>query len=202
MHRTQGHDQAGFSLIELMVALAVGFMLLGIVYNIFLTSLGNFDRVEETTRVSRAGGQAMHVMTRYMREAQAIEWAGDNDITLRADWNDDGMQEEHRYYVDAQGRLRVLRTDLQTGDTTEITLAENVVNDSTEPIFRYFRINDAGDLVECVADDIGGGVMANGDRNRGTDLLQIEVFLDLDETTAPEAYRAATDLYLRNDLGG
>ena len=202
MHRTKERAEAGFSLIELMVALAIGFMLLGIVYNIFLTSLGNFDRVEETTRVSRAGGQAMHVMTRYMREAQTIEWAGDNDITLRADWNDDGAQEEHRYYVDGQGRLKIVRTNLQTGDTTEITLAESVVNDSTQPIFQYFRITDAGDLEECVAEDVGGGVMVNGDRNRGTDLLQIAVFLDIDESTPPEPYRAATDLYLRNDLGG
>jgi prepilin-type N-terminal cleavage/methylation domain-containing protein len=201
----QGADEraeAGFSLIELMVALAIGFMLLGIVYNIFLTSLGNFDRVEETTRVSRAGGQAMHIMTRYMREAQTIEWAGDNEIIVRADWSDDGTQEEHRYYVDGAGRLKIVRINLQDGSTTEITLAENVVNDSAQPIFRYFRINDAGDLEECDADDLGGGVMANGDRNRGTDLLQIAVYLDVDESTPPEPYRAATDLYLRNDLGG
>lgn len=197
---------AGFSLAELMVAMSLGLVILGVVYFIFESSLTSYRLVDETSQATRAASYAMHQMTRYVRETQAIEpqtggWqggAGDYTLRYRADRDDDGEFEQVYYYLDAENRLIEQVDEFPLGTSTEArVLATGVRNaEVSNPLFRYYRMITATGTVECTAGPSG----MDGGRLTGTKVVRITLVVDVDPSKRPEPFSARSDVYLRNPL--
>lgn len=89
-----GGRYAGFTVIELMVAMVISLLLLGGVVTIFVSSKGTYERVERLSRTQEAGRFALDAIVRDIRSAgymgcsRPSTWANTlNGATTTLAWN-------------------------------------------------------------------------------------------------------------------
>jgi len=187
----------GFSLSELMIALVLGLMLLGIVYLVLETGLGNYDRLEVHNQASRDGGRATEITMRYVREVQNIVYAGDARLDIEADWDDDGVSEAIRFIYTASaggGTYYIVRADTSDGidAATGVSIASYVRNTVSEPVFTYYEYDNTGALIDLT------GESETGDR-LSADVIRFQLLLDVDTSDSVGVHSVDVEIYLRND---
>lgn len=183
----------GFTFAELSIAMSVALVVLTISYAIFEAGLNGVGLVEGNAAASRHAAHSLHVMTRYMREAEYLDHAADNALRYRADHDDDGQFEEIYYYYDtARSRLVEEVRELSSPGATQRVLAEHVRNAGNEPIFSYAK-RDASPAVP----DLDG---ENGERLTLTWRITVMLKVDVDPSKRPDAFRLKTDVHLRNQV--
>ena len=69
MTRTQATSQAGFSLVELMIAITLGFIVIGAVGYLYIGSRGAFRTADNMSRMQESARYAMDTLTRDVRMA-------------------------------------------------------------------------------------------------------------------------------------
>ncbi|OYW15343.1 MAG: hypothetical protein B7Z46_00605 [Hydrogenophilales bacterium 12-64-6] len=69
MTPTQVNSQAGFSLVELMVAITIGFIVIGAVGYLYIGSRGAFRTADNMSRMQETARYAMDTLTRDIRMA-------------------------------------------------------------------------------------------------------------------------------------
>lgn len=68
--------QAGLTLVELMIAITLGFVVLLAASGLLISSKSAYVQREETARLQEAGRQALEVVARSLRQAGYQDWAG------------------------------------------------------------------------------------------------------------------------------
>lgn len=181
----------GFSLVELMTILVVGFIVLGLSYLIFESSMRLFRNVEGTTVQNRSAASSVARMTKPMREMQRMSRGRDYEVEFLADKNDDGVLERVSYSMAASSTDLVETTaHPNTGEaTTTYTVADNVRNRMlSEPLFEYFDSYNVS--------------IAGPDAARLTRTTHIELHVITQQRTTPLLAPVVVDtmVFLRNPL--
>lgn len=103
----------GFSLMELMLAVAILPIILGAAYQVFITLSGNYSTISAQSEATSEAQRAMDIMVREMRQAQEIEvgkgvfeTATSSRAAFYADLDRDGTPERITYYVDGADLYR------------------------------------------------------------------------------------------------
>ncbi|HEY5484531.1 MAG TPA: prepilin-type N-terminal cleavage/methylation domain-containing protein [Propionibacteriaceae bacterium] len=103
----------GFSLMELMLAVAILPIILGAAYQVFITLSGNYSTISAQSEATSEAQRAMDIMVREMRQAQEIEvgkgvfeTATSSRAAFYADIDRDGTPERITYYVDGADLYR------------------------------------------------------------------------------------------------
>lgn len=73
-------DQSGFSLIELMVAMAIGLILIAVVGNVYLAGRQSFRDQDEASRLQETGRFVLDTLSRVVYEAGRADVAPDNNL--------------------------------------------------------------------------------------------------------------------------
>lgn len=156
------HTQKGMTLVELMVAIAIvligmeGFALL------FLRSWDTNKFILEEGMASAAASRATNniiIALRGIRQADSgaypIVSAGDFDLTVYSDYDNDGVSERVHYFLDLpndQMKIGVTEPDTSTlpvsypvGDQVVSVMTNYVVNEEDDPVFLYYNTNYPGD---------------------------------------------------------
>jgi len=147
------------TIIEMMVAISI--FTIGIAgFSLLFTRIwrGNSYTLEmgQSTMVV---SQATNKMMKYIREttqadngSYPIVSANDNDLVLYSDYNKDSIVERLHFYKSGKNILMGVRNPTNTmpktyasGDQQTTTIANNIVNDSSTPIFYYYNKNYPGD---------------------------------------------------------
>lgn len=166
------HNDAGFSLAELVVASAILPIVLGAAYLVFITMSGNYSSISAQSEATSEAQRAMDTMVREIRQAQettvgggALEVALPTKCSFYADMDRDGVPERISYYVDGSDLYRVVGAP-----TSRVSPygymdgpAVRVVNltTSSEVVFTYF---DNGAPGTAVTNPVASQVSAVGIR--------------------------------------
>jgi len=147
-------SQAGFSLIELLVAMIIGMATILAAFTLIDTTTTHSARVTARTDASQRGRIALDAMTRQLRSQVCVNGvapilaATPNQITFTTDLSGTGASDLRSLTFDST--LRRLNQSvtlsnglpepgrLFTGATTTTTLLADVVADTTQPIFTYW----------------------------------------------------------------
>lgn len=133
----------GVSIIELAVYIGIAVLLMVAVSALLGTGIGanrfQFEQVL-TTEDARRQLELMSDTLRSARNISGNDWlvsAGDNEITIQTDRNNDGIIEQVRYFLEGNN-LRLGTTD--PGETELVrTVARSIRNElSSENLFAYF----------------------------------------------------------------
>lgn len=156
------HTQKGMTLVELIVAIAIvligmeGFTLL------FLRSWDTNKFILEEGMASSAASRATNniiIALRGIRQADSgaypIVSAGDFDLTVYSDYDNDDVTERVHYFLDLpndQMKIGVTEPDTSTlpvsypvGDQAVSVMTNYVVNEEDDPVFLYYNTNYPGD---------------------------------------------------------
>jgi prepilin-type N-terminal cleavage/methylation domain-containing protein len=108
-------DDAGFSLLELLIASVILPIVLAAGYLVFTTLSGNYSSIAAQSEASSEAQQAMDTMVREIRQAQeivdgggAIATATPASCSFYADLDRDGIPEKITYYVDGTDLYRAV----------------------------------------------------------------------------------------------
>lgn len=149
-----GTTKKGVTLVEMLVAIAVVTIVMTGVTLLFTQAwkINAFTYRQSIATLSASqGAQVFAREVRQARQSDAGDYAlvsgTDTEMTLFADLDKDGDVERLHYYFDEpSGELRKGITDptgspptYAVGDDETAVVASNVVNESTEPIFRYYN---------------------------------------------------------------
>ncbi|MCA1925482.1 MAG: PilW family protein [Thiobacillus sp.] len=74
------HAQTGFSLVELMIAMAIGLLLIAVVGNVYLAGRQSFQDQDESARLQETGRFVLDVISRIVHEAGRADVAPDNTL--------------------------------------------------------------------------------------------------------------------------
>jgi prepilin-type N-terminal cleavage/methylation domain-containing protein len=173
LHRKQdGAGEGGFSLLELMIAVAILPIVLGAAYLVFMTMSGNYSSISAQSEATSEAQRAMDTMVREIRQAQettvgggALEVATPTKCSFYADMDRDGLPERISYYVDGTDLFRAV--GMPTNQVSPYGYvdgpAKRVVNLTTSSavVFTYYD-NGAPDTV--VSSPIPSKVCAVGIR--------------------------------------
>lgn len=211
-------QQAGYSLIELLVAMTVSVVLMGGLYQVLFESQATYESTQDQSALRQQARVAMNQLADELRMAgydlgsapERLSYAGVNEITFIADVDDGsanppcgaadetaagGGAERIRYRLVGTDLLRTL--DCWDGGTWGNEYTDQVVAQDTQnarSIFRYFD----EDGVELLP---GAGTLTAVDRER---VLRVEIRLDF---TDPDNqvlgdpnvdFELATSVRLRN----
>jgi prepilin-type N-terminal cleavage/methylation domain-containing protein len=105
--------EAGFSLLELLIASVIFPVVLAAGYLVFTTLSGNYSSIAAQSEATSEAQQVLDTMVREIRQAQAITDGGGAIATATAttcsfyaDLDHDGVPEEITYYVDGSDLYR------------------------------------------------------------------------------------------------
>lgn len=151
---------------------------------------------------SLAASQGVNTMVEYIRTARQgddgsypIVSANNQDLVIFSDYDNDGTTERLHFYL-SSGKILMGITNPTTsvprsypaGDQSTITLATNVVNGSSTPVFYYYNTNYPGDTVNnplstpAVVSSVSMikvFLQINAVPNRAPDNIQIQSFAEL-----------------------
>ena len=145
-------------------------------------------------------------LTKYIRKARQsdagaypIVSADDNDLVFYSDYDNDGDTERlHVYFSDATDTVFMGVTDpsggfpiqYSAGDDEIFTLAEHIVNTTSDPIFSYYNKDYPGDTVNNPVD-----TSAPVSEIR---LVKIFLKINIDPNNAPDNIQQETFVEMRN----
>lgn len=66
------NTQSGFTLVELVISMAIGISILGLVASVYVTLTRNRSQYQTEAEVETIGNEAMNIITQAVRNAQAI----------------------------------------------------------------------------------------------------------------------------------
>lgn len=150
---------AGLTLIETMIAIAIFVIGMEGFTALYSNAWRNNSYTLEMGQSSMAVSMGLNKMVNYIRGARqsdsgeyALKSASSNDLVLYSDYDKDNITERLHFYKDGQNILMGIRKPSGTlpktylsGDEGTITIAKNIVNTASEPIFYYFDKEFAGD---------------------------------------------------------
>lgn len=195
--RARVHEEAGFSMIELVVAMTVGLLVLGVAYVVMDGARTTADRVYSGAQENRYAAGAIDKISRYGRELHNIYRAEDYLIDFTADYNNDGNLDRFVYQIDSQNRLLETISNPNTGqELGRRFLAENVRNRiDGVPLFRYWKSVDVP-----AAGNAAYSPPKDGERLTKSQLLSIELAVRVKGGPEHGTQRLRTDVFLRNRL--
>jgi type IV pilus assembly protein PilW len=125
-------QQAGFSLIELMVALVIGLFVMGVVITVFVQSKRNYNQDEEIARLQESGRYAIQLLSRElamagflgnMQLADSVTMSLPSGTVCDIDWNTESPLEKPIKVIDADSPPSCL-TEALSG--TEIVIIKHM----------------------------------------------------------------------------
>lgn len=193
----RGASDEGFTLLELMIAMIVGLMVLGVTYLILTSMSTSAKRIEIATQEDRSVSDSMLTLTRYLRELHSINHAEDNSIDFTADYNNDSVLDRFVIYIDSQNRLmEQVYNPLTNTLKFQRVLASNVRNKTEgRALFTYYKA-----INSPAYGDSGYTPPKDGERLTKTQLVTVELSLMNPKGPAHGVYRVKTEVYLRNKL--
>lgn len=147
------HDDRGFSLTELLIAVVILPMVLSAAYLVFMTMSGNYSSISAQSEATSEAQRALDTLVRELRQAQeitdgggAFEVAEPSRASFYTDLDRDGIPERITYYVDGTDLFRAegsATVPVYPYDFVEGP-AQRVVNltTSTNAVFSYYDMSD------------------------------------------------------------
>lgn len=143
------HQEAGFSLIELLIASIILPIVLSCAYLVFITLSGNYSGISAQSEATAEAQRAMDTMSREIRQAQEITAGGGalcvataSRCSFYVDIDRDGAPERITYYTDGTDLYRMQAEPALPVYPYNYTdgVAVRVVNLSTSSavVFTYF----------------------------------------------------------------
>jgi prepilin-type N-terminal cleavage/methylation domain-containing protein len=142
---------AGFTLLELMLTVAILPIILGAAYQVFITLSGNYSTISAQSEATGEAQRALDTLVREIRQAQeiqvgagAFETADPTRASFYADMDRDGTPERITYYVPTNGTDLYRREDQATNPVYPYAFGEGpalrVVNltTSSSVVFTYY----------------------------------------------------------------
>ena len=160
--RSRSSRSAGFSLLEVMLTVAILPIVLGAAYQVFITLSGNYSTIGAQSEATSEAQRALDVLVREIRQAQetsigagAFPVAQERLAVFYADIDRDGIPERIKYEVDGsdlyrsqdEARSAVAPYDYPDDGESGDTPALRVVNltTSSDVVFTYY-LNGAPDV--------------------------------------------------------
>jgi hypothetical protein len=176
----------GFSLAEMLVAITVGFLVLGVAYLLLETGLKGFRDIENNTAQSRALADSLERIAKPLREGTGVSTASPYELTFVADGDDDGAIERYRFYM-AAGSTNLMEDigDPISGAATQTVTVSNIVRNrvTNVPLFTYFEGMDES---------------LSGTTTVTANLVHLKITVQRQTTPPPSPYSGELDVYLRN----
>jgi len=159
INRSKKSRKKGLTLVEMMIAILIFTIAMIGIAQLFKSVWNTNGYTIEMGQSSLAASQGVNTMVGYIRATQQgddgsypIVSANNQDLVLFSDYNKDGITERLHFYLSG-GNLMMGVTNPTTtlpktypsGDQKTITIASNVVNNSSTPIFYYYNSNYPGD---------------------------------------------------------
>lgn len=190
------NNQAGFTLLEMIVSLSIFVMVVGMATAFFIQSYRINTFGSELDYQVKGARDGLEVMTKEIREAISsdrgdylIEDTGEQNLTFYSDIDGDGSAERVRYFINGSDLNKGV-TD-PTGSPAEylaqnevITVITGYVNNLTTPIFTYFDGNN-NQLTQPI------------DKN-SVRLIHVCLKIDIKPDQSPQQYNLETDIQIRN----
>ncbi len=194
----------GLTIIEMLVA--IGIFTLGMVGATLLFSRAwqvngySLEMGESTSEVS----QSINKILNYIREASQsdngsypIVSADGNDLVLYSDYNNDGKVERLHFYKSGQDILMGVTVPADTmpvtypaGDQQTVTIADHIVNTSSQPVFAYYDDTYAGGAGQ---NPLTTPAMVSDIR-----LIEVHLYINIDPNRAPDNIEMQSFAELRN----
>lgn len=145
MKKRAAKNQAGFSLMELLVVCVIMIIILGIIATVVGGLQTNYHKRRIATQQINDGAATLDLLTRVVRVAganttnQALTPTGSNQLRVRADWNPvdgslNGQYEDVTFFI--SGSSLYVRNE-NNNQLTELTTDVNSLN------FQYFTASGA-----------------------------------------------------------
>jgi type II secretory pathway pseudopilin PulG len=120
-------SEAGFTLIEILVAIGLLMLVSVTIYNLMFSAVRSTDTSEEVVRVSEEGRLGLNRMIRDTREGQVFGVVSANSYSVKVDFNGDGT------YSNALGNYEILEFEY-VWNKRAILLNDEVLVAGAEPI--------------------------------------------------------------------
>ena len=206
------NNYLGMTIVEMMIAIAIFTIGITGFTQLFVNSWKNNHFVFEMGQTSATVSQGLSTIGDYIKRvrqgdngAYPIILARDNELTVYCDYNKDGTTERLHFYKEAytyNGNsfyrimmgIRIPSTTLPktyaSGDASVVTVINNIMNDTSTPIFYYFDRNYAG----------ASGQLALSTPANITDVRLVKVYLkiNIDPNRAPDNIEMQSFNEMRN----
>lgn len=178
--------EAGFSLVELLTACSVLVFVVLAVSLMLEGGYSTYGKVNDQIAAQEEARRNLFIMAKYIRQCKQITQAGDYELIINSDIDDDSTPEKVRFYLlDANGDS-IYELKETVDDTTTSTLGRYVVNmASSEAIFAYYR----GD---------GDKITDMEQAKTATRTLTIALDVDVNMSEKPDTYKLESTVRLRN----
>ena len=184
--RSKIHEQAGFTFVELLVALGIFVIIVVAAYLMLEGGLDAFSTVDDQIAAQGEARRNIARMSKYIRECKQITLADEYELVVSSDIDDDNVPETVRFYLsDSNGdSLHELNQTVDGAAATE--LGRYVINpSSSDPIFTYF--------------DSSGNQLADFDQAKtASRSIKIKLIVDSETSELPSAYILESKVRLRN----
>jgi prepilin-type N-terminal cleavage/methylation domain-containing protein len=214
------HDESGFTLVELMVAIILfAVMSIGI-YQVLFSTVRGANTTQQVAEISQDARLGLNRIVRDTREAQQIVTASSTSYRIWSDFDVDGVVDAYEYlqYAVSGGTITLTPLTPPTGGSaaaftgteatltgeTAATVVANVSQIGTTPIFGYssnflsFDTNGNGE-VSSTELDTATGVGNNNSLVDGNELSYIsDVNIALKVTTSGRSSNFYAQAQLRN----
>jgi prepilin-type N-terminal cleavage/methylation domain-containing protein len=204
------HTSKAFTLIELLIAIAVALLITQGFTSLFVQTWETNKFILETGLASSLAQRTNNKIVKELRGVQQsasgsypVVSAGDFDLTVYDDIDDDGVVERVHYYLDGTSdEMRMGITEPNTGtlpvtypsgDQSTVVMAKYVVNEPEDPIFYYYNGDYPGDTTNNPL----SGTFAVGD----IQLIRIKLEINIDPIRAPNNIYIESFVDLRNLQG-
>jgi prepilin-type N-terminal cleavage/methylation domain-containing protein len=203
------HHQKGMTLIEMLVAIAVMLIAMQGMTYLFVTSWDRNKSIIETGLASATASRTVNqtiIQLRAIKQGDngdyPIEEADDFDLTIYTDIDDDGVTEKVHYYLDlvndefkrgVSNPNNTVPVTYPSGDSVTTTLAEFIVNESTDPVFSYYNDDYPSDTVN--------NPLSTPASLGSVQLIKIKLRVNIDPVHAPENINIESFVDLRNMHG-
>ncbi|NTU66920.1 MAG: prepilin-type N-terminal cleavage/methylation domain-containing protein [Candidatus Moranbacteria bacterium] len=199
----EGSGRSGFTLVEVMVAIAIfsmgmaGFSYL--FYNVWETNHFVIEEGETARLVSRATDEIVGEIRKARQSddgSYPIKSGGDFDLVFYSDIDDDNITERvHYFYEDNQlkeGSTKPSGTPASypNGDQVVRTIASYIVNTQSEPVFHYYNSQYPGDTAH---NPLAAPVNVEDVR-----LIQVHLYANINPNRAPDNINIESFAELRN----
>lgn len=206
MKRLRNQFRAGFSLIQLLLGIAIGAILIGAVV-LFTTRGFGIDREQfEQVRITEEARLQLERMSDTIRNAQSRDINGDgfasvpteiwlqrgdaNEIIIFGDVDNDEDLEKIRYALSGTNLIRAVTDPFDAQAETEQVVASSLRNEAKgQALFRYFyRGSDVAATTPVIA-------------TGSVDRVGINLIIDVDESQRPDAVQVETIVVPRESSG-